>query len=225
MTRSAVRRRLDGRELVAWYVGTASTAVVAGVVAGALGVSVVDATNLGCRRSGGGDVPPEGGLTCPDGTGLAIPGLLSAATGVFAVLAVSAVLIARRADPPTLVRTARHAMWLSAVSVAVPLLGWAGLALASGAVWAAVVALGVVAATAVPPLVSVRSPRHSFAVVVVFLVPAAAILLLAPWLPLLAPVAAAATGSWSVALYLLHTARHAAHLSRSGHPGSADGRP
>jgi hypothetical protein len=134
-----------------------------------------------------------------------------------AVLVVSTALLIRRADATTLIRVARHALWLSATVVAAPGLLWAVLAFSSAVtlrgLWGAAAA-----AFAVLPLFTsfVSSACTRFVLALCVIVSAAGVVM-AAWLPLLLPITLPLTVIWLIALRLVRAARRI-HMRPSAEP-------
>lgn len=213
MSQYRPRRRFRGEELLGWYVVTGLVAIVVGLIAGVVGLALLTAFEVGCRPVGG-DVPPGGELSCPDGTGRVLPALVLCGLGGLAVLVTTAALLSRRADAGTLLRISRHVLWLAATLVALPATAWIllllGPAAAPGAAGPLVgVAVAAVVVAAMPLIASyVRPARADLILAVCTMLPVAGVLL-GRWLPLLVPVALPLAALWSIALWLRRTAGQA----------------
>jgi len=226
MSRQRQQRRFDGAELFIWYVVTGCVATVVGGVVGGVGLGVLSALGVGCRPAGG-DVPPEGELACPDGTGRALPGLVLVGLGALAVVVTAAVLLGRRADTETIRRVARHVLWAPVLLVTLPGAVWITLLLASSApprttAPVVVAVLAAVAFAAAPLLAAyrLRPARANLVLTGCLLVPVA-VLALGRWLPLLVPVALPVAVLWAVALWLRRADGRADLAGSAGAPRTA----
>lgn len=213
MSQHRPRRHFRGEELFGWYAVTGLVAIVASLVVSIVGLGLLITFEVLCRPAGG-DVPPEGELSCPDGTGRALPAFALAELGGLTILVTTAALLNRRADAGTLLRISRHVLWLAAALVALPATAWILLMLSPAAapggagpkVGAAVAAV-VFAAT---PLVAsyVRPAQANVVLAACTMLPVAGVLLVRQ-LPLLVPVALPLAALWLIALWLRRTTRRA----------------
>lgn len=214
MPRQHSRRRFDGEQLFLLYLAFGGTAAVVGVVTGAVGLSVMSVLKIGCRPADGDALPGSENLYCPDGTGKALPALVLVGLGGLAVLAVAAALIIRRADGTTIIRIARHALWLATSVVAIPsviLISWVLTPPTTARGWgAAAITLAAIAFVTIPLITSYVWPARASAVLVSCLAVPVAVLLANQWLVLLVPIAFPLAGIWLLALRLWRASRRAA---------------
>ncbi|TNC28113.1 DUF4175 domain-containing protein [Amycolatopsis alkalitolerans] len=179
-----LRHRLPTTALVPRYVTALIAACVAGVISG-LGSAHFLGSN-GFQR--------------------AVPALLVAVVVGFAVLAVSAFLVARQSDRETIERIARHLLWVVFVVGALPGLIWFALWLSAGSPQSLYGVAAVVLA-GLPVLVAARRSAALPLTTGFCLLFGIAAVLAWHWLFLLLPISTAVSGGWLLVLALLWYAR------------------
>ncbi|GGK87473.1 adenylate cyclase [Mangrovihabitans endophyticus] len=197
-------------------------ALLGGAVTAAVGLTVLVSADVGCQQSVGGDIAPGDTQQRPDGTARVLPASVSGVVGALLVLAAVALILTRRADPPSLLTAAQHALWLAVLMTAVPGLLWSVAALSSTVSFRGLWGLAATAFACLPLVTSYVRPTIMIRVLAGCLIVPVTGVTMGVWLPLLLPIAVPVAGMWLIAWWLAHTAHRIKSDTGSGGRSTAD---